>query len=176
MASTGVNKVSLIGNLGNDPELRYTTANQAVATFRIATNESWTDREGQRQERTEWHRIVVWGRTAELANEYLRKGRRVYIEGRLQTREWDDREGNRRFTTEIVAQNVQFLDGGGEGGRRSGGYDEPPFPDADAYGPYGGAPARGPSEGAPRPRAAAPSAPAEPARGAETVDDDDIPF
>ena len=105
-----VNRVILIGNLGRDPELRYTAAGQPVASFSVATNERWNDREGKTQERTEWHRIVVWGKQAENCANYLQKGRTVYIEGRLQTREWEDKEGQKRQTTEVVAQTVQFLD------------------------------------------------------------------
>lgn len=115
-----VNKAILIGHLGADPEVRYTPGGQAVANFRIATNESWTDKQGQKQDRTEWHRIVAWGKTAELCGEYLTKGRQVYVEGRLQTREWTDKEGKKNFTTEVVATQVVFLSGGerGAGGRR----------------------------------------------------------
>lgn len=117
-----VNKVILIGNLGSDPELRYTQSGQAVANFNIATNERWNDKDGQTQERTEWHKIVVWGRQAENCEKYLSKGRQVYIEGRLQTRDWEDRDGNKRYTTEVVAQSVQFLSGGtGPGATSSGG-------------------------------------------------------
>jgi single-strand DNA-binding protein len=108
----GVNKVILIGNLGADPEVRFTPGGQAVANFRVATNESWNDKNGQKQERTEWHRIVVWGKLAELCGEYLKKGRQAYVEGRLQTREWTDKEGKKNYTTEIVANTVQFLGGG----------------------------------------------------------------
>ena len=125
-----VNKVILVGNLGRDPELRYTQQGQAVANFTLATNENWTSKSGEREERTEWHRVVAWGRTAELCAEYLAKGRTVYVEGRLQTREWEDREGQKRRTTEIVAQTVQFLGGrggaGGGGGRGPRSQDEPP--------------------------------------------------
>lgn len=117
----GVNKAIIIGNLGADPELRYTQSGQAVANFRIATNERWTDKEGATQERTEWHRVVVWGRQAENCEKYLSKGRQVYVEGRMQTRDWEDRDGNKRYTTEIVAQTVQFLSGGGPGGGGDGG-------------------------------------------------------
>lgn len=123
-----MNKVILIGNLGADPEVRYTQNGTAVANFRIATSEQWTDKNGERQERTEWHRIVVWGRQAETSGEYLRKGRSVCVEGKIQTREWEDKDGNRRFTTEIKADNVTFLggrggdDGGGYGGGGGGGY------------------------------------------------------
>jgi len=112
-----VNKVILIGNLGKKPELRYTPGGQAVANFTLATNERFGGKEGQpAQERTEWHRIVAWGRTAENCAQYLDKGRSVYIEGRLQTREWQDKEGQKRQTTEIVANTVQFLGGKGGGG------------------------------------------------------------
>ena len=107
----GVNKVILVGNLGRDPEIRYTPSGQAVANFTLATSESFNNREGKREERTEWHRIVVWGKTAENCAQYLAKGRTVYIEGRLQTREWEDKEGQKRRTTEVVAQTVQFLGG-----------------------------------------------------------------
>ncbi|MDQ3266197.1 MAG: single-stranded DNA-binding protein [Myxococcota bacterium] len=122
----GVNKVILIGNLGADPEVRFTPGGQAVANFRIATSESWTDKGGQKQERTEWHRIVVWGKLAELCGEYLAKGRQCYVEGRLQTREWNDKEGKKNYTTEVVANQVTFLggrDGAGAGagaGRSNG--------------------------------------------------------
>jgi len=111
----GVNKVILIGNLGKDPEVRFTSGGQAVANFTIATNDSWTDKQGQKQERTEWHRIVVWGKLAELCGEYLSKGRQCFVEGRLQTREWTDKEGKKNYTTEVVAQNVQFLGARGDG-------------------------------------------------------------
>ena len=112
--ASGVNKVILIGRLGGDPEVRYTTNGGAVANFNLATNESWTDKSGQKQERTEWHRVVIWGKMAELCGQYLSKGRQAYVEGRLQTREWNDKEGNKRYTTEIIAQNIQFLGGPGE--------------------------------------------------------------
>jgi single-strand DNA-binding protein len=112
----GVNRVFLIGNLGRDPEVRYTTNGTAVANFTLATTERWNDpASGERKEKTEWHRIVVWGKQAEIAGEYLRKGRQVFIEGSLQTREWTDREGNKRFTTEIRAQRFQMLGRPGEG-------------------------------------------------------------
>lgn len=110
----GVNKVILIGNLGKDPDLRYTPGGQPVATFSLATSEKWRDKDGVMQDRTEWHNIVVWGKPAEMAKEYLSKGRQVYIEGRIQTRNWDDKDGNKRYTTEIVALRIQFL--GSKGG------------------------------------------------------------
>ena len=105
----GVNKVILIGNLGKDPELRYTPSGQPVATFSLATTERWNDRNGQRQDRTEWHNIVAWGKLGELVNQYLKKGRSAYIEGRITTRSWEDKDGNKRYKTEIVANQVQFL-------------------------------------------------------------------
>ena len=112
----GLNKVMLIGHLGADPEIRYTANGGAVANLNLATSESWKDREsGERQERTEWHRVVLFTRLAEVAGEYLRKGSQVYIEGRLQTRKWQDRDGHDRYTTEIVANDMQML--GGRGGR-----------------------------------------------------------
>ena len=104
-----VNKVILVGNLGRDPEVRFTTGGTPVANFTMATSDRWTDQAGEKKERTEWHRIVVWGKQAEIVGEYLRKGRQVYIEGSLQTREWTDREGNKRYTTEVRAQRVQML-------------------------------------------------------------------
>ena len=107
---SGVNKVFLIGRLGSDPEIRYTTSGAPVANFRIATSESWTGKDGKKEERTEWHKIVAWGKLGELCGEYLNKGRRVFVEGRLQTRNYDDKDGVKKYITEIVALNVQFLD------------------------------------------------------------------
>lgn len=127
----GVNKAILVGNLGSDPEMRYTPSGQGVCEFRVATNESWNDKNGQRQERTEWHRIVVWGKRAEVCSKYLSKGRSVYVEGRIQTRTYDDKEGNKRYITEIVAQDVQFLGGGGREDRGSKGSEPPPPQDGD---------------------------------------------
>ena len=104
-----VNKVILLGNLGRDPEVRYTAGGSPVANFTMATSERWTDPSGEKKEKTEWHRIVVWGKQAEIVGEYLKKGRPVYVEGSLQTREWNDREGNKRHTTEVRAQRIQLL-------------------------------------------------------------------
>lgn len=128
----GVNKAIIIGNLGSDPELKYTPSGQAVANFSVATTETYNDAQGQRQDRTEWHRIVVWGKQAETCGRYLSKGRQVFIEGKIQTRQWEDRDGNKRYTTEIVARDVRFLgnqrdnanasQGGGQGGGYQGGY------------------------------------------------------
>lgn len=116
--SRGVNKVILIGHLGDDPETRYTANGQAVTNMRLATSESWRDKQsGDMQERTEWHRVVAFGRLAEITGEYLRKGRQVYFEGSIRTRSWEDNEGNKRYTTEIVADEMQMLGGGGEQSR-----------------------------------------------------------
>jgi single-strand DNA-binding protein len=141
----GVNKVILVGNLGADPDMRYTPSGQGVCELRLASSESWNDKNGQRQERTEWHRIVVWGKRAEVCSKYLSKGRQVYVEGRIQTRTYDDKDGNKRYITEIIAADVQFLGGGGregaQGGRSGGRSDEAPPPsDADFGGGagYGG--------------------------------------
>ena len=120
---SGVNKVILIGNLGRDPEVRYTKSGQAVASFSLATSERWTGKDGNKEEKTEWHRVVAWGKLGEICGEYLSKGKQVYIEGRLQTREWEDNDGNKRSTTEIVANNMTMLGqaGGGQGGSSRGG-------------------------------------------------------
>jgi single-strand DNA-binding protein len=142
----GVNRVILIGNLGANPELKYLPSGQAVCEMRLATSESYTDKQGQRQERTEWHRVVVWGKTAENCAKYLEKGRQCYVEGRLQTRSWDDKEGNKRYTTEIVANQVTFLgggrgsDGASAGGGGGGGAARRPGPSDDAPPPpdFGG--------------------------------------
>jgi single-strand DNA-binding protein len=108
-----VNKVILVGNLGRDAELRYTPGGAAVATINMATTEVWNDKAGQRQEKTEWHRVVVWGKPAESLAEYLTKGKQIYVEGRLQTRQWDDKDGNKRYTTEIRGDRIVLLGGGG---------------------------------------------------------------
>ena len=166
----GVNKVILIGNLGSDPEVRYTPDGVPVANFNLATSESWNDRNtGERQERTEWHRLVLWRKLAEIASQYLKKGSKIYVEGKLQTRSWDDQSGQKRYTTEVVVFDIQMLDSRGEGGgsgygdeggsRASGGSDFGGGRDGGGSG-YGG-------EGAGTQPAAPP-----PAGG----DDDDLPF
>ena len=127
----GVNKVILVGNLGADPEVRFTPSGQAVANFRIATIENWTDNAGQKHERTEWHRIVVWGKLGELCGEYLAKGRQCFVEGRLQTREWTDKENKKNYTTEVVASNVVFL--GGPRGEAGAGGGRPRVRNGDEY-------------------------------------------
>jgi single-strand DNA-binding protein len=120
-----VNKVILVGNLGRDAELRYTPGGSPVATINLATTEIWNDKAGQRQEKTEWHRVVLWGKTAESLNEYLTKGKQIYVEGRLQTRQWDDKDGNKRYTTEIRGDRIVLLGGGGAGAGGGGGRQQP---------------------------------------------------
>jgi single-strand DNA-binding protein len=115
-----VNKVILVGNLGRDAELRYTPGGAAVATLNLATTETWNDKEGQRQEKTEWHRVVLWGKQAETLSQYLQKGKQIYVEGRLQTRQWDDKDGNKRYTTEIRGDRIVLLSSAGGGGQRGG--------------------------------------------------------
>lgn len=110
---SGVNKVIIVGRLGQDPEVKTIAGGNTVARLNVATSENWNDKSGQKQERTEWHRIVVWGKLAELCGKYLAKGRQVYLEGRLQTRSWEDQQGQKKYTTEIVANTVQFLGAGG---------------------------------------------------------------
>lgn len=136
MAGKGLNKVMIIGNLGKDPEVRYLPSGQAVANLNVATNEKWKDKDGNLQEKTEWHRIVLFGKQAEVAGQYLNKGSQVYIEGRLQTREWE-KDGQKRYTTEIVGREMVFLGGRGDGEDRGqdrgqdSGADRPPPGDDD---------------------------------------------
>jgi single-strand DNA-binding protein len=151
-----VNKVILVGNLGRDAELRYTPGGAAVATLNMATTEIWNDKQGQRQEKTEWHRVVLWGKSAESLTEYLTKGKQIYVEGRLQTRQWDDKDGNKRYTTEIRGDRIVLLGGGG--GRGAGG-----------GGGYGGA-SRGAGTDEVGGGGHGAEAPSEP------LTDDDIPF
>ena len=157
----GINKAILIGNLGNDPDIRYTASGTAIANISLATAESWRDKNsGEQQERTEWHRIVFFGRLAEIVGEYLRKGSQIYVEGRIQTRKWQDKEGNDRYSTEVVASEMQML-----GGR--GGAGAPMNTDSQARAPEA------------RNAAPPPDKPASGARpGAAPADDfdDDIPF
>jgi single-strand DNA-binding protein len=131
-----VNKVILVGNLGADPELRYTASGTAVATLSVATNRRWKDKSGQMQDDTEWHRVIVWAQSAEFCGNYLSKGSKVYVEGRLQTRKWQDQSGVDRYTTEVIATTIQNLTPkGGEGGH--GGFEEPPLP-PEPFGSLGG--------------------------------------
>ncbi|MBZ0224036.1 MAG: single-stranded DNA-binding protein [Dokdonella sp.] len=170
----GINKVILVGNLGADPETRYTTGGGAVTNIRLATSEQWRDKQtGENQERTEWHRVVLFGKLGEIAGEYLKKGRQVYIEGSLRTNKYTDKEGIERYTTDIVANEMQMLGGGGGEGRGGGG-------DEGGYsrgGGGGGAYGRGERGNAPARSAPqdAPSRQAPPAAD-NFVDDDEIPF
>lgn len=157
----GVNKAILIGNLGRDPEIRYSPSGAAVANVNIATTESWKDKNtGEQQEKTEWHRIVFFGRLAEIVGEYLKKGSQVYVEGRLQTRKWQDKEGNDRWTTEIVANEMQML--GGRGGSGGGSGPEDYNQDAGYSGGGGGSSSSSSSSGS--------------SSGPSDDFDDDIPF
>ncbi len=133
-----INKVILIGNLGADPEMRYTPSGTAVATLRLATSRKWKDKEGNPQEETEWHRVIVWAQSAEFCSNYLSKGSKVYVEGRLQTRKWQDQSGNDKYTTEIIANTVQNLTPRGSEGGGGGGYQEPPLPPEPFDGGVGG--------------------------------------
>ena len=141
MATKGVNKVILVGNLGNDPEVRYMPNGNAFANLSLATSESWKDPQGQMQERTEWHRLTMYRRLAEIAGEYLKKGSQIYVEGKLQTRKWQDQSGQDRYTTEIIVDQMQMLGGrGGEGGggNAGGGYQRPQNNQQGGYQQQGG--------------------------------------
>lgn len=169
----GINKVILVGNLGNDPETRYMPSGGAVTNITVATSETWKDKQtGQPQERTEWHRIVFFNRLAEIAGEYLKKGSKVYIEGSLRTRKWQDQSGQDKYTTEIVAGEMQMLDsrGGGGGGGQSGGYQDQNYNQ--------GTPQQAaPQQAAPQKAAPAPQSQSQaPAPGGFDDFDDDIPF
>jgi len=166
----GINKVILVGNLGTDPEIRYMQNGGVVTTISIATSDSWKDKEtGQQQERTEWHRVVFFARLAEIAGEYLRKGSKVYVEGSLRTRKWQDKAGQDRYTTEIIASEMQMLDTRGQGSNQSN-EQPPPYDTANSYGyPAPDAPS------AANPTSSPSRAPAT--SNAGTADfDDDIPF
>ncbi|PIE20486.1 MAG: single-stranded DNA-binding protein [Neptuniibacter caesariensis] len=175
----GVNKVILVGNLGGDPEVRYMPNGNAVTNVTIATSESWKDKQtGQQQERTEWHRVVFFNRLAEIAGEYMRKGGKVYVEGSLRTRKWQDQSGQDRYTTEIVANEMQLLDSrgsnpGGYAPQQQGGYAQQPQQQAPA--PQMASQAA-PQQAAPQqPSAPAPQQASQPAQGFDDFDDD-IPF
>ncbi len=164
----GINKVILVGNLGADPELRYTGSGTAVCNFSVATTESYKDRDGNQVENTEWHRVVAWARLAEICGEYLSKGRQVYIEGQLQTRQWEDKDGNTKYTTEIKAREMQMLgsrDGGGGSSDDGDSYDQSPRPQRQASSNGG--------NGGDRPQKAAASGPAD---DYSFEPDDDLPF
>jgi len=171
-----VNKVILIGNLGRDPEVRYTPNGSAVCNVSIATTRNWKAKDsGERQEETEWHRVVFFDRMAEIAGEYLKKGRPVYVEGRLRTRKWTDKDGIEKYTTEIYAEQMQLLGGREEGGMGGGGGRASSGPADDGYGDDS-APA--PRRAAPPPRAPAPAPRAPAPKSSTGFDDmdDDIPF
>lgn len=164
-----VNKVILVGNLGRDPEVRYMPNGEAVCNFSIATTDNWKDKSGAKQERTEWHNIVMYRKLAEIAGEYLKKGRPVYVEGRLQTRKWQTKEGQDRYTTEIIADQMQML-GGRDGGGSNASYDGGGMDQSSGADDYNQAP----SQSSPRQAPAA----AKPASTSSGFDDfeDDIPF
>ena len=165
----GINKVILVGNLGADPETRYTAGGSAVTTIRIATSDSWKDKQtGEQQERTEWHRVKFFGRLAEIAGEYLKKGRQVYVEGSLRTDKYTDREGVERYTTDIIANEMQMLGGGGEGG--GGGR---PRGESAEGGGFRARPSRGT---APAPAGAPAAGGGAGGGGVGDIEDDDIPF
>jgi single-strand DNA-binding protein len=143
----GINKVILIGNLGADPEVRYTPANTAVCNLSVATSEQWRDKQtGEQQEKTEWHRVVMFSRLGEIAGEYLRKGSKVYIEGRIQTRKWQGQDGQDRYTTEIVANEMQMLDSRGGGGGGAAPMDDAGYGNRPQQQPQGGGQASGPAD------------------------------
>lgn len=144
-----INKVILIGNLGQDPELKYTQAGTAVANLSVATSRVWKDRDGNKQEETEWHRVIVWAQTAEFCSNYLSKGNKVYVEGRLQTRKWQDQNGNDRYTTEIVANELKSLTPRASENSGGGFSGEPPMPDESSMGPMGGTSDSGTGEDVP---------------------------
>jgi single-strand DNA-binding protein len=172
----GINKVIIVGNLGADPETRYTGSGTAITSLRIATSEQWTDKQsGEKQERTEWHRVKLFGKLAEIAGEYLKKGRQVYIEGSLRTDKYTDKDGVERYSTDIIANEMQMLGGGGEGGGSGGGgYQQRSQGGGQRQqggGNYGGGQSRGGNDyGNPPPRQSPP--PVE----NNSFDDDDIPF
>ena len=169
-----LNKVMLIGNLGRDPEVRYMPSGDAMANVALATTDSWKDKNGDKQEKTEWHRVVFFGRQAEIVGEYLKKGSSVYIEGRLQTRKWQNKEGQDQYTTEIVADRMQMLggrSGSGGGGGQGGGYDDGGYEQMGSSSSSQGSRGGQQQRSAPAPKPAAPQKPA-------SFDDfeDDIPF
>lgn len=165
----GINKVIIVGTLGADPETRYTASGSAITSMRLATNESWTDKQtGQKQERTEWHRVKMFGRLAEIAAEYLKKGKQVYIEGSLRTDKYTDKDGIERYSTDIIANDMQMLGGaGGEGGGMRGGEGGGMREQGSGY-PRG-------SERSAAPRGGAPAASRQPPP-ADNFEEDDIPF
>lgn len=144
MAQHGVNKVILIGNLGQDPEIRYMQNGKAVANLSIATSESWSDQQGHKQEKTEWHRITAYDKLAEIIGEYVKKGSKIYVEGKLQTRKWQDQQGQEKYTTEVIINQMQMLDGKKDGGNSGGQPAQPARPQST--------PQRPPQQAAPQPQ------------------------
>lgn len=167
MAQHGVNKVILIGNLGQDPEIRYMQNGKAVANLSIATSESWNDQQGQKQEKTEWHRITAYDKLAEIIGEYVKKGSKIYVEGKLQTRKWQDQQGQDKYTTEVIINQMQMLDGKKDGGN-GGGQQQPQQPQRQTQQQQyqQPAPQRPPQQAAPHPQHNEPP----------MNFDDDIPF
>lgn len=182
MATKGVNKVILVGNLGNDPEVRYMPNGNAVANLSLATSESWKDQQGQVQERTEWHRLTMYRRLAEIAGEYLKKGSQIYVEGKLQTRKWQDQQGQDRYTTEIIVDQMQMLGGRNDGGNQGGGYQQQRPQGNQGYGGQQGGGQQGgyqqaPNQGGGRPQGGNQGQPKQPPMAEPDFDfDDDIPF
>ena len=162
MAQHGVNKVILIGNLGQDPEIRYMPNGKAVANLSIATSESWNDQQGQKQEKTEWHRITAYDKLADIIGEYVKKGSKIYVEGKLQTRKWQDQQGQDKYTTEVIINQMQMLDGKRDGGNGGSQQAQPARPQS--------APQRPPQQSVPQ-------HPAQPQYNEPPIDfDQDIPF
>jgi single-strand DNA-binding protein len=167
--SRGINKVILVGNLGNDPDVRYSQSGAAITTISVATSDSWTDKNGEKQERTEWHRVKFFGKLAEIAGEYLKKGRQVYVEGALRTEKYTDKNGVEKYSTDIIANEMQMLGGvggGGEGGER---------PQRSGGGGYQKSAGGGDRGGSSAPRGGG-NAPMPPSRNEDPFPDDDIPF
>ena len=167
---SSLNKVLLIGNLGKDPEVRYTQSGQSVATFSLATTENWTDQTGNKQDRTEWHNIVAWGKLADLSQRFLAKGRQVYVEGRIQSREWTDQSGGKRRTTEIIASSIVFL---GNRAGQGGNYEAPPPYGTSSPPPAASSTSYGKPYESEQPYS---SGPADTEFGDAGITDSDIPF
>jgi single-strand DNA-binding protein len=168
--SRGINKVILVGNLGNDPDVRYSQSGSAITTISVATSDSWTDKNGEKQERTEWHRVKFFGKLAEIAGEYLKKGRQVYVEGALRTEKYTDKNGVEKYSTDIIANEMQMLGGVGGGGGEGG--ERPQRSGGGGYQKSGG----GDRGGSSAPRGGGGNAPMPPSRNDDPFPDDDIPF
>jgi single-strand DNA-binding protein len=173
--SRGINKVILVGNLGNDPEVRYSQSGAAITTISVATSDSWTDKNGEKQERTEWHRVKFFGKLAEIAGEYLKKGRQVYIEGALRTEKYTDKNGVDKYSTDIIANEMQMLGGVGGGAGAGEGGDRSERPQRSGGGGYQKSAGGGDRGGNSAPRGGG-NAPMPPSRNDDPFPDDDIPF